>query len=106
MTHTEEISVYKYTKTYNGYGGYSEGTPELQLDAPTWATVNILSGSDTFISDRNETLLRAEIFVNWREDFTWSRDMYVVTRFGSFDVTDIVEQERKRLIKLEGALIG
>ncbi len=98
--------MYKYTKTYNGYGGYSQGVAELQTDAPTWATVNILSGNDTFMSDRNETLLRAEILVNYRADFAWSRDMYVVTRFGSFDVTDIVEQERKRLIRLEGALIG
>ena len=78
----------------------------MQTDAPTWATVNIISGSDLFISDRKETQLRAEILVNWRSDFDWSRDMYVVTRFGSFDVVDIQEKERKRLIRLEGVLIG
>jgi head-tail adaptor len=106
MTHTEEISVYKYTKTWDGFGAYSQGVAQLQTDAPTWATVNIISGSDLLISDRKETQLRAEILVNWRDDFAWTRDMYVVTRFGSFDVVDIQETERKRLIRLEGVLIG
>lgn len=106
MQHSEEISVYKYTKVANDYGGYSDGVAELQTDAPTWATIEVISGNDLLISDRKETQTRLRIIVNWRDDFTWSPDMYVVSRFGNSDIDSIRETKYKSEVTLEGVLIG
>ena len=104
MVHNEGISVYKYQKAADGYYEFLPAAPALQSDAPSYATVNQSSGGDLIIAERMATSNVYTLFCNWRDDFTWTRDMFVVTRFGNLDVVDIAEQsgtDRKRLMRIE-----
>lgn len=105
MTHTEEIAVYRYAKAADGYGGYTEAAPVLQTDAPTWATVRNTAGGDQDLSLRLVTRSDFEIICNYRSDFGWLRDMFIVSRFGNIDITSITETIRKREVTLNGSLI-
>lgn len=102
MTHTEEIQVWIYTKERNSSGGYVPGIPVRQTLAPTWATIQGVSGNDTTVNTRNATLSVFDITVNYRPGFSWERIMFITSRFGNLDITNIYEDRRKRTIKLTG----
>lgn len=108
MVHNESISVYKYQKAADGYYEFLPAQPLLQTSAPSYATIRQSSGGDVIISERMATSNVFELLCNYRSDFTWTRDMFVVTRLGNLDVTDIKEEpnrERMRLMRLECAYI-
>lgn len=109
MVHNESITVYKYQKAADGFYEFEPAAPLAQANAPSYATINQSSGGDVIISERLATSNVFEIFVNWRADFTWSRDMFIVDYAGNiYDIEDIVnmpEKNRKRLVKLEANYI-
>lgn len=106
MTHPYQISVYKYTAIPDGHAGFTPGVPELQTNAPTWATINNTNGYDVQISLREDTESTFDIFVNYRADFTWIRTMFIISRFGVLDIRNIYESKRKRSVRLEGVLVA
>jgi len=108
MVHSESITVYKYQKAPDGYYEFTPAAPLLQSNAPTYATINQSTGGDVIISERMATSNVFEIFVNYRSDFSWTRDMFIVDYSGAvYDIEDIVnmpEKNRKRLVKLEAPI--
>lgn len=107
MTHCEQPATFKYTAIADGYAGFVPGTPIRQTSAPTWMTIQPRSGWDTQISAREDTEYTFDVYCNWRDDFTWQRNMFIVSRFGNLDVRNIViEEKRKRTVKLETVLIA
>ena len=106
MTHTEQITVYRYQKANDGYGGFTPATPTLMTLAPTWATFKQVSGDDYIIGERFATANRYSIFVNQRDDFTWARNMFIVSdRYGAIDIEGIKEDKRVRTMTLDGIYI-
>jgi Phage head-tail joining protein len=110
MVHSESISVYKYQKAPDGYYEFTPAAPVLQLTAPSYATINQSTGGDVIISERMATSNVFEIFTNYRADFAFTRDMFIVDYAGNiYDIEDIVnmpEKNRKRLVKLECSYIS
>ena len=100
MTHTEQIAVYRYKKADDGFGEYIPATPELLTNAPTYATIQQVSGDDLIISERLASNLQFDVTVNWRDDFSWQRDCFIVSRFGNLDIDGITETKRKRTMQL------
>jgi hypothetical protein len=100
MTFTEQIQVYKYQKAQDGFGEYIPAPPTLQTTAPTWANVVNTSGDDILFNGRLATNGKYRLDVNYRADFAWQRDMFVVTRFGILDVTGFNEETRKRTMSI------
>ncbi len=100
MTFTEQIQVYQYQKADDGFGEYLPAPPTLQTLAPTWADVVNTSGDDLVFNGRLSTNGKFRLTVNYREDFAWQRDMFVVTRFGVLDVTGYNEELRKRTMSI------
>ena len=101
MTHTEQIESYLYTRVANESAGSYEGTPILQELAPTWATIQQLSGNDLEINGRNATESVFDVTLNFPlNGFKYKRTMFITTRFGNLDITNIYEDQRKRTIKL------
>ena len=105
MPHTEQILVFRYTYAADGFGEFVPAAPELLSNAPMWATIDQTAGTDYIISERVATNYQFNIKVNWRDDFTWTRDMFIVSRFGAIDIDNIFERDRKRLIELGGVYI-
>mgnify|MGYP001587210560 FL=1 len=105
MTHTEQIQTWKYASVDDGFAGQTPITPILQTLAPTWATINQISGNDIRISLRLDTESTFEAFTNYRSDFRFQRNMFITTRFGNLDITGIKETGRKRGNTLELKLI-
>ena len=105
MTHTEQITVFLYKYAADGFGEFVPAAPELLANAPMWATIDQTAGTDYIISERVATNYQFNIKVNWRDDFTWTRDMFIVSRFGAIDIDNIFERDRKRLIELGGVYI-
>lgn len=105
MTHTEQILVYKYVAVDDGFGGWLPGTPTLEANAPTWATIQQVSGDDLTLSERFATNMQFDVTCNWRDDYTWQRDCFIVSRFGNLDIDGITEQVRKRTMKLRALRI-
>ncbi len=106
MTHREQISVYLYKKADDGFGEYEPATPVLQTDAPTWASIRQDSGDDLVLNERFTTANRYTIDVNWRNDFTWSRDMFIVRESGELiDIDGIREVIRRRTMQLSGVYV-
>lgn len=109
MVHNESITVYKYQKAADGFYEFTPAAPLLQPLAPTYATINQSTGGDVIISERMATSNVFEVYVNWRADFSWTRDMFIVDYEGNiYDIEDIVnmpEKNRKRLVKLETSYI-
>lgn len=105
MTHTEQIEVYQFTKAPDGYGGFTQTTAVQVTDAPTWATIEQTDGDDVLISERLATESIFEITCNWKYDYTWKRDYFIVSRFGNIQITNIQETRRKREVTLVGSLI-
>lgn len=106
MTHTEQITVYQYQKADDGYGGYLPATPTLQANAPTWASIDMVSGDDFVLNNRFTTANQYRVTVNWRDDFTWQRNMFIVTQnYGVLDIEGIRETVRKRRLELDGIYI-
>lgn len=106
MVHTEQITTFKYTGVQDGSAGYYPGIPEAAINAPKWATINNIDGGDFEVMLRKDTLNRFEIFCNYRSDFHWTRDMFIISRFGNIDITNIIEDKRKRQWRLEGTFIS
>lgn len=107
MTHPYQISVWLYTSIPDGYAGQTPALPVLQTNAPTWATVNNRSGYDIQIGLREDTEYTFEIFVNYRADFVWQRNMFIIVpEFGAIDIRGINEDKRKRLMRLDGVLVA
>ncbi len=106
MTHREQILVYLYQKTDDGFGEYEPATPVLQTDAPTWASIRQDSGDDLVLNERFTTANRYTIDVNWRNDFTWSRSMFIVRESGELiDIDGIREVIRRRTMQLGGVYV-
>jgi len=106
MTHTEQIQVYRYTRVATDSGGGNDGTPVLQELAPIWATIEQSSGNDREIDKRNATESIFTVTFNYPlTGFRFTRDMFITTRFGNLDITNIEETQRKRIITLTGARI-
>jgi head-tail adaptor len=106
MTHPNQIAVYRYEKANDGFGGFVPATPTLMADAPTWATIQETSGDDLILSERYTTQRRFDIKVNWRDDFTWSRGMFIVSdEYGIIDIDGIQETKRKRHIDISGVYV-
>lgn len=107
MTHTEQITVYQYQKANDGYGGYLPAMPIVQPNAPTWATIEHLSGDDLILNQRFTTSNQYRVTVNWRNDFSWEKNMFIVTQnYGVLDIEGIRETVRKRKIELDGIYIN
>jgi hypothetical protein len=100
MTHTEQCSVFSYTKVRLSSGGYSEGDPLLETLAPTWYSITQQSGNDIQLNQRTATESVFEVVTNYRPGFSWQRIMFIATRFGNLDITNIVESKRKREVTL------
>lgn len=105
MTFTEQIQVYQYQKADDGFGEYLPAPPTLQTLAPTWADVVNTSGDDLIFNGRLATNGKFRLTVNYREDFAWQRDMFVVTRFGVLDVTGYNEELRKKTLTIMGTYV-
>ena len=106
MTHTEQISVYRYEKTDDGFGGYEPAQPTLLTLAPSWATVRHDTGDDLGLNERFTTANRFTITCNYRDDFNWARDMFIVRENGDvIDINGIRETVRKRKVELSGVYI-
>lgn len=105
MIHSEEIQVFIYTKEPNLSGGFVQTDPVLKTLAPTWATIEPVSGNDTIVNTRKTTESVFDVTVNYRSDFTWDRTMFITTRFGNLDIINIQEGTRKRTVKLTGVRI-
>lgn len=106
MTHTEIAEIYKHVSVPDGFAGQTPVTPVQQTLAPQWFTINLLSGNDIRVSLRLDTEYVFDIFCNFKSGFTWERNMFITTRFGNLDITNIVETGRKRGYRLEGKLIN
>lgn len=106
MTHREQILVYLYQKTDDGFGEYEPALPVLQTDAPTWASIRQDSGDDLVLNERFTTANRYTIDVNYRNDFTWSRSMFVIRESGELiDIDGIREVIRRRTLQLGGVYV-
>ena len=106
MTFTEEILVYKYQRANDGFGGYVPAAPELQTDAPTWAQIEQNSGNDLVLNERWTTNNNYLVTVNWRDDFTWTRDMFIVSaNYGVLDIEGIKETVRKKQWELDAVYV-
>ncbi len=101
----EVITVYKFLKVPNSYAGFNE-VVELQADAPVFANITERRGDDVRISERmaSEFLYRVE--TNIKTGFSFTRDMYLSTRFGAMSITGIREDVRKRSQILDASMIG
>ena len=112
MIHTEQIEVYCYTKIDNGFAGFTPGVPELQADAPQFATIQNSSGNDIETSRRKATEYQFTVTVNATfNSFAWQNNFFITSRFGNLDVTGIEESKRKReytlnCVYVEGANSG
>ena len=79
----------------------------LQTNAPTWATIEQDSGNDLILNERYTTANRYTITCNWRNDFDWFRDMFIVRESGEvLDIDGIRETVRKRTIELSGVYVA
>lgn len=106
MIHPEQVTVFSYTSLPDGYAGYTPGLPIQEDNAPTWATINNTSGSDVDISLRTDSEVTFDVFVNYRADFQWKRNMFIISRFGNLDITNIWEDKRKRTVRLSGVFVA
>lgn len=110
MVHNESITVYKYQKAPDGFYEFEPATPLLQSSAPSYATIRQSTGGDVIISERMATSNVFEIFTNYRYDFSFTRDMFIIDYAGNiYDIEDIVnmpDRNRKRLVKLECSYIA
>jgi len=105
LTLNEPISVYRYVKSDDGFAGFAE-TVLLQSDAPAVAYVKDDSGNDGQISDRTVAIGNFTIECNYKNTFTWYRDMYIVTRFGLLQIVGPpIEAKRKRRLRLSAVLV-
>lgn len=98
MILNETISVYRYSKTEDGYAGYSESVVN-QTSAPAFAAIRVDEGTEQLISERTVAVGRYTIECNYKNTFTWERDMYIVSRFGLLQIVGPA-QEVKRLRRL------
>jgi hypothetical protein len=105
MVHHEVISVYNYTKVADGYGEFKTAAPTAASNAPVWATIGVTGSDDSFIEGLIGTSNTYQLTVNWADNFNWSRNMFISTRFGLMDIEGIEEDTRKRLVKLRCAQI-
>jgi hypothetical protein len=106
MTFTEEISVFRYQPANDGFGGQLPATPELMVNAPTWAKIEQDSGNDITLNERWATRNNYTITVNERPGFTWARNMFIVSaNYGVLDIEGIKETIRKRQWELDGVYI-
>jgi hypothetical protein len=97
MTHCEEVETYIYTKIANGSGGFMDGTPVRQTDAPMWATIEPTSGNDIEISRRKATLSQFTVKVNYPlNGFTYNDTMFITSRFGNLDITGITQSPKRK----------
>lgn len=103
-TFTEEISVYAYTKTSDGYGGLVDSYQSLTY-APIWANIEQTRSADIQLGLRptEEKLFDVTVPYNFN-GFTWALNYYIDTRFGLMKVVNIDETRRKREIVLTCAL--
>ena len=105
LTLNETISVYRYSKTEDGFAGYTE-TVVLQTDAPAFAHIKDDSGSDGTVADRTVAVGNFTIECNYKNTFTWYRDMYVVSRFGLLQIVGPpIEAKRLRRLRLSAVLV-
>jgi len=104
MAFTEQITVYKQVKVANNSGGFTT-TNVIQDNAPTWADIQQTSGDVNQFSTRDELQRVYAITCNYRADFTWDNDMYVVSRFGNLQVNSVVEDVRKKRVEIIGAVV-
>jgi head-tail adaptor len=93
--YTEEIAVYKNVPVENVSGGFTT-TPQLELYAPTWADIEQSGGDQAVFSTRDGLQNSFTVLCNYRDDFTWDIDMYIVSRFGNLQVVGVEESIRKR----------
>jgi hypothetical protein len=109
MVHQESITVYKYQKAADTFYEFEPAAPLIQLLAPHYATINQSTGGDVIISERLATSNVFEVFTNYRPDFAFTRDMFLVDYAGNVydieDITNMPERNRKRLVKLECSYI-
>ena len=78
MVHQESITVYKYQKAADTFYEFEPAAPLIQLVAPTYATINQSTGGDVIISERLATSNVFQVYTNYRPDFSFSRDMFLV----------------------------
>ena len=102
--YTEEITVYKNVATQNDSGGFTT-SPQIELYAPTWADIQQASGDQQLFSTRDEIRQTYTVLCNYRADFAWSVDMYIVSRFGNLQVIGIEESIRKRQWRITAATV-
>jgi hypothetical protein len=110
MVHNESITVYKYQKAADDFYEFEPAAPLVQLLAPSYATINQSSGGDVIISERLATSNVFQVYTNYRPDFSFTRDMFLVDYAGNVydieDITNLPEKNRKRLVKLECSYIS
>lgn len=105
MTLNESISVYRYAKTADGFAGFTEAVV-LQTLAPAFANIEQRTGSDSTVADRTVAVSDFTIECNYKNTFTWYRDMYVVSRFGLLQIVGPpVEAKRLRRLRLSAVLV-
>ena len=83
--------MYRITQTPDGFGGTIEGL-SLQVLAPTYATINPVSGNRVDIAGLQPINYEYEIFVNKTDEFAWLPNMVIVsTIYGALQVASIRE---------------
>ena len=102
--YTEQITVYRNVPTQNDSGGFTT-TPQIELYAPTWADIRQDSGAQAIFSTRDELSRVFTILCNYRSDFTFTNEMFIVTRFGDVQVTAVEESIRKRQWKITASIV-
>lgn len=101
MTYEHQISAYAYTKTADGYGGYTESYTSLTY-APMWANIRQIRSSDQQIGLTPTEERTYEVTVPYNfNGFTWHLNYYIDSdQYGLMKVTAIDETQRKRQIVL------
>lgn len=96
-----EISAYAYTKSPDGYGGFTESYVALNY-APIWANIRQIRSADTQIALQPIEERMFEVSVPYGfNGFTWHMNYYIDTvEYGVMKVTAIEESVRKREIIL------
>jgi hypothetical protein len=98
MTHLEEITVYEISHEDDGYGGTTEFLT-IRDDAPTFATIRQLSGSQAQFG----AYIQApdyQVLCNYKDDFRWLPDMVIKYRDYLLKVAVVIEDVRLRSVKL------
>ena len=107
MVHKEQVLVYDIVASNDGYGGATDEMLVLDTNAPTWATIEPVSGSQSAFLGGNPTNNVYNLDFNFKVGYNWNTGKVVHSAlYGYVKVDSIVVSDRLRGIRLTGNSIN